>query len=161
MSQKQQKFVTVTTHQTFTLIELLVVMLVLGILMAIAIPLIGGAREAANNTRCRSNLKQLHVAIIAYATIREQRVPKINGSDDLSFLATDGFLDQESKLGNCPGDDQPTLAGSSYEGGPSLDGGGLSKITLAHGDWILKDKDTEFHNSGSNRIYIDGSIKQE
>ena len=37
----------------FTLIELLVVMLVLGILMAIAIPLIGGAREAANNVKCR------------------------------------------------------------------------------------------------------------
>ena len=38
----------------FTLIELLVVMLVLGILMAIAIPLIGGVREAANNVKCRS-----------------------------------------------------------------------------------------------------------
>ena len=50
----------------FTLIELLVVMLVLGILVAIAIPLIliGGVREAANNAKCRSNLKQLHTAVM-------------------------------------------------------------------------------------------------
>ena len=49
----------------FTLIELLVTLLVLGILMAIAIPMIGGVREAANNSKCRSNLRQLHTAIIA------------------------------------------------------------------------------------------------
>ena len=61
----------------FTLIELLVVLLVLGILMAIAIPLIGGVREAANNAKCRSNLKQLHTAIFAYTTGNKERFPNL------------------------------------------------------------------------------------
>ena len=52
-------------------------MLVLGILMAIAIPLIGGVREAANNSKCRSNLKQLHTAIFAFAIGNEERFPDL------------------------------------------------------------------------------------
>ena len=55
----------------FTLIELLVVLLILGILMAIAIPLIGGVREAVNNSKCRSNLVQLHTALIAFTKLDE------------------------------------------------------------------------------------------
>src|SRR5512147_3052294 len=51
----------------FTLIELLVVIAVIALLMAILLPALGRAREQGKGTRCLSNLKQIGIAMHAYA----------------------------------------------------------------------------------------------
>src|SRR5947208_2216088 len=65
----------VSHRSGFTLIELLVVIAIIAILAAILFPVFAQAREAARQTSCASNMRQMSLALRMYSQDNDENFP--------------------------------------------------------------------------------------
>lgn len=64
-------------RQGFTLVELLVVIAIIAISVALLLPGIQGAREAARRTQCANNRKQVALGVHEYASAHQDELPSL------------------------------------------------------------------------------------
>lgn len=67
VNQADRRVAPVQCYSGFTLVELLVVIAIITVLVAILLPALGRAQEAARRTKCASNLRQIYLGALSYA----------------------------------------------------------------------------------------------
>jgi type IV pilus assembly protein PilA len=99
----------------FTLIELMVVILIIGILVAIAVPIFNTARENAWRRTCQANLRTIDGAIQTYQADQNAWPEKV---DDLvpTYLKEAPVCSKAKGAGETATDpDDPGLAAGEYD----------------------------------------------
>jgi len=165
----------------FSLVELLVAIAIIGILAALALPVLNRAEESGRSTACVSNLHQIGVALQIYVDANNNTLPIMRDAPtDTNAIATNTFPDVDvvlrNELGNtnvlrCPSDSQGIfqLTGSSYSWNSLLNGQNANHLVVLgmnfnpHAIPVFFDKES-FHalrgpNKAVNYLYADGHIK--
>jgi prepilin-type N-terminal cleavage/methylation domain-containing protein/prepilin-type processing-associated H-X9-DG protein len=94
-------------RHAFTLVELLVVVSVVGVLMALLLPAVQAAREAAHRTTCGNNLRQVGLAVIQYCDDHRGLFPKTTHDTDADrcwIYTLAPYLESVDTVRICPSD---------------------------------------------------------
>lgn len=120
----------------FTLVEFLVAIAVLGVLAAILIPVVGGVRDSARESDCRSNLRQLASLYLLYVQDQGGKLLAASeGVQDGTYwqLELQEFVDADARQVQLKGVHCKALLAAN----PAVDGGdGVWRSTYGLNNYI-------------------------
>ncbi len=107
-------------QSAFTLVELLVVIAIIGILIALLLPAVQAAREAARRSQCSNNLKQIGVALHVFENTHREFPSSFGGSQGTDWSAQARILPylEQVALHDSVDYDQPYSAAVLPDGSP-------------------------------------------
>lgn len=127
MANTAQILKTKKATNAFTLIEIMIVVLIIGILLAIAVPNFVRARETSRAKACVANLKTIDGAVQQFAMTHNVQNGSGIGALGLQGLMDEGFL---KTLPACPS--SGTYAFTTINSSPTCSVGGTVGDSQAH-----------------------------